>query len=226
MITSEVDIFNLALNAVGTRSNISLPTEASREAEVCRRWYEPIRDRILRSAPWPSTKGFFRLPLLKARDGEESWVSDDPEPGFSYAYGVPSDMLVPRYLAGYQRFTLSSYPGDKLAINTNQVDALMCYTKRQVTIGLWDIGLQMAVVYGLAAYIAMPLQGKAQRAQLALNEANNLLMTAREGGANTDEDQRVSIPDWITVRGFGAPLSESRFYYPLDPLFSAGELGV
>lgn len=226
MITSEVDIFNLALNAVGTRSNISLPTEKSREAETCLRWYEPVRDRVLRAAPWPSTKAFSRLALLKERDGDLTWAADDPEPGFTFAYGTPSDMLAPRFLIGFQRFTLSTYGADKMAVNCNQPSALMCYTKRQVTIGLWDVGLQMAIVYGLASYIAMPLQGKAQRAQAALQEANNLILTAREGAANTDENQMVSIPDWITARGFGAPLAESRFYYPLDPLFSAGELGV
>ena len=51
-ISSEIQIYNLALNAVGERSNISLPTENSRQAEVCRLWYSPIVEQVLAAAPW------------------------------------------------------------------------------------------------------------------------------------------------------------------------------
>jgi hypothetical protein len=226
MITDEVSIYNLALNAVGTRSNIALPNEKSREAEVCRLWFGPVRDRVLRAAPWPSTKAWARLALRKERNDQESWVIDDPEPGFQFAYAPPIDMLAPRYLAGYQRFSLSSYPGNKLAIMTSQDAALLCYTKQQTVISLWDVSLQMAIVYGLASYIAMPLQGKAQRAQQAMNEANNLIISAREQAANDDVAQITTTPDWIAARGYSTGVMDTRYFYPSGALFTAGELGV
>ena len=222
----EVSIYNLALDAVGTRSRVSLPTENSREAEVCRLWFGPVRDRILRAARWPSAKAWGRLALLKERNGDAAWVSDDPEPGFTYAYGVPSDMLAPRNLAGYQRFNLSSYPGAKLAIMTNEAAALLCYTKKQEVISLWDPGLQIAIVWGLAAYIAMPLTGKANRVRNAIQEANNLLLTAREDAANTDSEMMETIPSWISARGYSMTTNDTRYLYPLGSLFSVGELGV
>lgn len=226
MITDEVSIYNLALNAIGTRSNVATPTENSREAEVCRLWFGPVRDRVLRAAPWTSTKAWMRLALRKERDSDAAWVTDDPEPGFLFAYAPPQDMIAPRYLAGYQRFSLSSYPGNKMAIMTNQQDALLCYSKQQTVIGLWDVGLQMAVTYALASYIAMPLHGKAQRAQNALGQANQLIMTAREEDANDDEARVATIPDWIMARGYGATIEDTRYVYPQGALFSAGEIGV
>lgn len=221
-----VSLFNLSLDAVGTRSSVSLPTENSREAEVCRLWFGPVRDRVLRAARWPSAKAWGRLALLKERDSDATWVDDDPEPGFQFAYGTPSDMLAPRYLAGFQRFSLSSYPANKLAIMTNEAGALLCYTKRQEVISLWDVGLQMAIVWGLAGYIAMPLHGKAARARNAIQEANNLILSAREDAANTDVDTIETIPSWISARGYGMTQADTRFYYPFGSLFSSGELGV
>ena len=50
-ISSEVQVYNLALNAVGERSNISSPTEQSRPAEVCSLWYSPVRDQVLAAVP-------------------------------------------------------------------------------------------------------------------------------------------------------------------------------
>lgn len=226
MITDEVSIYNLALNAVGTRSNVALPTEKSREAEVCRLWFGPVRDRVLRAAPWGCTRAWSRLALLKERDSDESWVSTDPEPGYLFAYGVPSDMLAPRFLAGYQRFSLSSYPGNKLAIMTNVEDALLTYTKRQEVIGLWDTALQMAVVYALAAHIAMPLTGKSQRAKNAMEQANEFIFTAREENANNDMSRVNSTPSWIVARGFSGVSEDTRYFYPFGDLFSAGEIGV
>jgi hypothetical protein len=226
MITDEVSIYNLALSLVGTRSNVALPNEKSREAEICRLWFGPVRDRVLRAAPWPSTRAWSRLPLLKVRDSDQAWVADDPAPEFLFAYGVPSDMLAPRYLAGYQRFSLSSYPGNRLAIMTNQEDALLCYTSRQVVIGLWDTALQTAVVNALAAHIAMPLHGKASRAREALDQANSAIMQAREEAANIDMAPVETIPPWIQARGYGGSLSETRYFYPYGNLFSAGEIGV
>lgn len=222
----EVSIYNLALSSIGTKAQVALPNEKSREAEICRLWFGPVRDRVLRAAPWPSTRAWARLALLKERNADASWVNDDPEPGFAYAYAVPNDMLAPRYLAGYTRFSLSSYPGNRLAIMSNEPNALLTYTKRQEVVGLWDSGLQMAIVTALAAHIVMGLTGKAQRAKNALDQANNMILAAREENANTDMASVDTIPSWIQARGYTGTLLENRYFYPQGNLFTAGEIGV
>jgi hypothetical protein len=220
----EVSIYNLALDAVGTRNSVSATTEESREAEVCRLWFGPVRDLVLRAAPWTCAKAFARLALLKERDDTLEWAIDDPEPGFRYAYAGPSDMIRPRYLSSFQRFTMGIY-GEQRAVMTQVQSAILVYTKRQATIPLWDSDLYMAVTKALAAAIAMPLHGKRQRASEAAAEANAMILQARVSDANSEENQFDTVPEWIAARGSAYNNPLSRFYYPYGPLISLTELG-
>lgn len=228
MATSEVDIYNLALSAVGTRSSVSSPTENSREAEICNLWFPRVRDFILRSAPWPSAKGYRRLTVLAERDFSAPWVSGDPDPEFRFAYAVPSSMLTPRYLYGFGRFALSVYTsqqGSTRALMTDQRDAILCFTRRETNVALWDQQLLMAVVNALAAVIAMPLHGKPDRAAAAAEQANSYILEARVTNANTDQVQYESVPSWIAARGYGDRAPDAKFVYPDGPMFSMKALG-
>lgn len=219
MVPDEVSIFNLALNAIGGRSNLSSTTERDRGAEVCRLWYPVVRDQVLAAAPWPSCKAFFRL-ALKSQRGDAGWVQGDPEPGYIYAYSAPNDMLHPRYLSDYSKFSVSAFAGDIKVLNTNVPDPILVYTKRNYVVGSWESELQMAIAYGLAANIAMPVTGKAQRAQLMIQQANDLVLTARQNAANESDESYETLPDWIQARGYSMP-STTRFFYPMGALLTA-----
>lgn len=226
MINDEVTIYNLALNAVGARSNISIPTERSREAETCRLWFGPVRDLVLRAAPWPSAKGLSRLALAMERDQDVAWTDVDPEPGYAYAFRAPSDMLAPRYLSTYSRFSLGTYPDGTMVISCNEPAPILIYTKRQENIALWDVSLQMAIVYGLAGYITMPLTGKSARAGQNIKQANDLIWQARENAANTNDETFESIPEWIAARGYSGISPATRFIFPQGDLLSIGGFNV
>lgn len=217
MVPDEVSIFNLALNAIGARSNLSTTTERDRGAEVCRLWYPVVRDQVLSAAPWPSCKAFRRLALLKNRDADKPWMETDPEPGYTFAYSAPEDMLHPRYLSDFSQFTVSSYPNSLKAINSNTREAVLTYTKRNYIVNLWEDQLQMAIAYGLAANIAMPLTGKPQRSQMLIQQANDLILTARTEGANQGMETYETMPDWITARGYASSFP-TRWYYPTGSL--------
>lgn len=222
MADNEVSIYNMALNAVGTRDNIAATTEESREAEVCRLWFGPVRDHVLRAAPWPSTRAYQRLALLAERDDTLAWAEGDPEPGFRYAYAAPTDMVYPRNLNTFGRFVLGVHE-DQRAIFTQDELALLAYTKQQTNIALWDVQLKMAIVHALAAFIAMPLHGKAGRARQAQDTANSLILEARVNAANTDENVYETIPDWIAARGYAGSAPNTRFIYPYGPMINALE---
>lgn len=227
MANDELEIYNLALNAVGTRSNVSDPSEESREAEVCRLWFGTVRDQVLRAAPWHSAKAYARLAVLAERDTDEDWVAADPEPGFLFAYSAPSDMLYPRHLADYSRFVSGVYNGTTRAIFTQTESAILFYTLRQVNVSLWSPDLKMAIAQALAAYIAMPLHGKASRAAQAQQQANNLILSARETMANEDWNTLDVVPDWLAARGYAGTYPQTRYLYPYGPLISVTEaLGV
>jgi hypothetical protein len=68
-----VELYNLALDTVGARATISLPTEQSREAEVCNLWFPNIRDQVLASAAWPEATKMARLAQLATQEGD-TWL--------------------------------------------------------------------------------------------------------------------------------------------------------
>lgn len=223
MVATKLDVFNMACHAVGTRDDIATINEVTREAEVCRLWYDKVRDQVLRAAYWSSAKSYKRLALAKERDPEVAWATDDPEPGFLYAYTAPEDMLAARFDSTYARFTVGNY-NEAAAVFSNTEDMILFYTMRQENVALWDAQLLMAVGYALAAHIAMPLHGKPARARQAAEQANGLIMEARVSNANLENNQLDTIPEWIAARGYSGSIADSRFYYPFGPMISAMEL--
>lgn len=217
-VSSEVGIYNLALNAVGERSNISSPSENSRRAEVCRLWYEPVLEQILAAASWPEATRIEYLALLEERS-DSAWTAADPRPGYRFIYELPADCIQPRYLTGFEPFLITYYGDNKRALNTNVEQAALAYTARITNIALFEPQLRMAIAYGLAGHICMPLSGKPQRAQTMINRANELLWAARETAANTSTEQYEAIPEWIAARGYNWP-STTRYVHPHGPLLS------
>ena len=220
MISSEVGIYNLALNAVGARDNVSLPTENSREAEVCRLWFSVVRDQILAAAVWPEATNLAYLALLNEVDDDGVWEVGEARPGYQFAYSLPVDCLRPQYLTNFDRFLVSYYADNKRALSCNTEDAVLAYTMRLETISLWSAELQMAVVYGLASHICVPLSGKTSRAKLLADEANQVLVGARESAANASTEQFDSIPEWISGRGYSGAVQRTQFIYPFGSLLT------
>ncbi len=216
-VTSEVGIYNLALNAIGERSNVSLPTENSRQAEVCRLWYETVRNHILSAAPWPEASGMEYLALVSDRE-EETWLESEPRQGYAYVYALPEDCLRPRYLNSFAQFLLSER-NDVRLLHTNQASAVLTFTKRQTNISLWTSDLLMAIAYGLAAHICDPLSGKPSRARVLAEKANDLILSARVNAANSSDERHESLPDWIVARGYQSGTT-TRFFYPTASLLN------
>lgn len=220
-----VTLFNLASGSAGGKNSISSPTENSREAELCRMWYEPVRNFVLRAAPWSSTKTFARLSVLKERNDSLPWADGDPEPGYRFAYSLPDNFLYPRYLVNFAHFTMGLLQSNRLAIMTNQEEAVLCYSLLQTSPVMWDPALFMAVAYALAAKITVPLSGKDERQRAAVQEANSIILLARTNEANQDYTPVEWVPEWISARGFG-PATTSRFIYPTGPMFSVEAVGA
>lgn len=105
-MTSEVDIANRALSAIGTRSQITEMTEDSNEARNCKLLLEPLRDELLRMAPWNCAFNFANLSLVCSAPGTPEnpnaggsiWEKGIPPPPWSYEYAYPSDCLRPIYV--------------------------------------------------------------------------------------------------------------------------------
>jgi len=105
-MTAEIDVANRALQGIGTRTQIASLTENSPEARQCSLAIEPLRDEILRMAPWNCCKNFNTLSLIAAAPGTPenptmqvlNWQKGLPAPPWAYEYAYPSDCLRPLYI--------------------------------------------------------------------------------------------------------------------------------
>ena len=114
-MTSEADICNRALAAIGTRSQIASLTENSNEAINCNLLYHALRDELIRLAPWNCATNYQTLTLLLAAPGTPEnpatggthWSKGtQPPPPWAYEYAYPSDCLkplwvVPQFTTGF-----------------------------------------------------------------------------------------------------------------------------
>lgn len=215
MAQSVTAIYNLALSAISSRKLTSSPGENSREAEMCDLWYEPVRRTIFRAAHWHSLKSYSRLALLMERVDGSIWESDDPIPGWKYAYAAPGDMAAPRHLSNYQRFTTGVYEASsRFAVFCDVEDVILCYTQDRTDPTLWDNDLYLAVAFGLAAHICLPLTGKAARARDILAMANDKITQARVTSANEPDGYNDTLPEWIEARGYTGAPSRDRYISP------------
>lgn len=217
-----VYIFNLALGAIGNQTQVAAVDEPSLEAETCSLWYESVRDQVFRAAPWTTLKGAFRLPLYSTRDNSLPWQNTDPTPGWNYAYGVPSDMVYPRYLTSFNPFERAIQADNTQVIVTNDPTPILTYTRRIVDPGAWDVDLQQAVAFALGAHIANRLTGSTSKLQLAFSLANDKIMAARANLGNMMQWQPQTTPDWIQARGSAYDAPFQRFIFPSADFVVAG----
>lgn len=213
MAVTELTLWNQALSALGTGSSVQSANENSVEARNCGIWYETVRDAIFAAAPWPCLTAFSRLALLVERDDDEDWVVTDPPPGRLYAFGLPSQFIRPRHLASFGQFELSTVDGTK-CLACDEENPILCYTKRIDDPSSWDIGLQQAVVFGLAAHIAKASTGNDSDLQNMFTLANEKIMIARANNANSSQVQHEAIPDWLAARGQSLSMPTTRYFYP------------
>ena len=222
MAENETGIYNLALNAIGARSNVASSTEVSREAEVCRLWYTSVRDQVLAGAVWPEATKLAYLAVLNDNTGSADWVPANARPGYEFAYAYPADCVRPQYLTDFSRFLVTQYGSTQRGIMTSTEKAILTYTVRLEDVTQWSPDLKMAIVYGLAANICMPLSAKPARARMLADHANQILLVARENAANTSNDTYESIPDWISQRGYSGTLAVNKYFHPYGGLLTAG----
>lgn len=226
MAIDQLTIWNLALSACGTRSTVASPTETTREARLCNQWYDDVRQLILQTAPWNSARKYSRLALIVERDDTLDWASTDPEPGFQYAYGQPSDLLRPRSTTTFAEFKPGIYGTSTKAIFTNEESPILQYTFDQQRVDLWEPGLRDAMAFALAAHIVTALTGQRTKLSDLVSQAQAKIMQARVDGANSQNPTMLeTIPDWIAARGYSNNNPSSRYVFP-PAEFNVASIGL
>lgn len=233
-MASKVDICNLALASVGTRSTITNLNESSAEARQLKLQYPNAVDAILQAAHWNFARAQKALSLLK--DATISPPDNVPAP-WCYEYDFPSDCIqaryiMPQYVNGPAVVSFTIGPAvpflvstdfdisqnRKKVILTNQPQANLVYTARIDDSTLFDGQFVQALAAYLGALVCIPLNGDKTLMKLAWAKADAITKDARASNGNEGLTVNDHVPDWIRVRGYASdwayPPGSIGYYYP------------
>ncbi|MFA6294457.1 MAG: hypothetical protein WC637_21885 [Victivallales bacterium] len=147
-MSSKVEICNMALGRVNSPFIDSID-EKSKEAKICRLYYDQCRKAALRAHGWNFATETVDLALLA-----------ETKPEWDFVYQIPSDCLkvigiVPAISGKKIPYKIS---GKKIL--TNMEEATLRYVKDITDPNMFDDQFIVALSYLLASDIAVPLTGK------------------------------------------------------------------
>lgn len=195
---SVVDICNEAMDLLGA-ATITALTENSKEARLCNRRFETVRDAVLRAHPW-------NVAITRASLAKDS---DSPAFGFTNQFTLPTDPYCLRVLsfwnsnvdsdvAAYDSQVMFKIEGRKVL--SNEGTCKITYLARITDTEQYDSLLSSTIAHKLAAETAYAItgsnsvaQGMQQLYELALREARSI--DAMEGVPD-----KLIADDFINIR--------------------------
>jgi len=194
MAASQIEICNMALASLGITTFIAQMDERSKEATVCRLFWETARDATLEAADWNFARR--RVKLALTLSSVTNW---------QHAYAYPSDCIKARRLVipgdrrprATERIPFEiAVDGDKRLILTDLVDAELIYTQRVTDPTLFPSSFVTALSAALAARVAMPLAVSSTIAEAAMQAAARSLNDAvaqdeREGQEDEPKESEL-----------------------------------
>lgn len=227
MPSSQVQIANMALDVIGTRSTVASLSEGSNEANAIARHWNNAVDAMLRAAHWNFARKQIALTLLQ----DATQAQPVPTP-WLYEYAYPSDCVLMRQLvpmiqvqpippvstpgavspvAAYGppvRFLMGTdndINGNPLEVLlTNQSQAIGVYTFRNTNTAMWDPLFVQGFAAYLGARVCLALTGDKNTQRMAFQMAQAYETDARRQNGNEGITVIDSTPDWMRVRGYAS----------------------
>lgn len=226
-MTTDTDIVNRSLSEIGGRVTVAnLWMDTTTAAVNARLHYTPLRQQLVRTAPW----GFTRKTIAAALLGTLA-AGTSPFPwNFKYAY--PSDCHKMRYIlpppppssvnaapvltgvpvmlapwSGPRRdwhYTIAnddSSGTDTLVILSNVDQALLVYNKDVIDPDIWDSLFSNAMVMALANKLVIPITGNAGMKGTYSQLCDKAIIEARIPDANETVHTTDHEASWIVGRG-------------------------
>ena len=197
--TTEAQVCNLALLAVGQREPIQSLTEQSTYARVCNTIYGPTRDKLLSMHAW----SFATKRAVLALTTEE-------RTDYTYAFAVPANYLgAPCLMMAGQRvaprpaipFKLEpNDAGSGLILLTDYETPELAYTVNNVSPALFSPAFVHALASAMAVQLAPGLAGKPQLIGMLRQLAQFDLETAIAIDRNAVGPDIEPLPEAISVR--------------------------
>jgi len=216
-MATDTDICNLALAALGDEATVVSidPPEGSAQADHCAQWYPIAVETVLEAHDWKFASRRIAGAALSS-----------PTPSWSHAYAKPSGALRVRavippnttsdmgegLVTNTQPFDIETLEDGTEVIVTDQDNAVLIYTLRNVDPGKFPPLFVQTVVRLLASYLAGPVlkneAGRAEsRAQLQLYQA--WLLKAQASDANQRHGSSPHVAQQLAARG-GIPWGFAR----------------
>jgi len=195
---SVVDICNEAMDLLGAATITSL-TENSKEARLCNRRYETVRDAVLRAHPWNSAITRTSLPQ----------DATAPAFGFTYQYTLPTDPYCLRVLsfwnsnvdsdtAAYDSQVMYKIEGRKIL--SNEGTCKITYIARVTDTEQFDPLLSSTIAHRLASETAYAITGSNSVAQQMFQLYEARLREARSMDAMEGMPDQIIADDYINIR--------------------------
>lgn len=195
---SVVDICNEAMDLLGA-ATITALTENSKEARLCNRRFETVRDAVIRSHPWNTA---IRRASL-ARD------TDAPAFGFTYQYTLPTDPYCLRVLsfwnsnvdsevAAYDSQVMFKIEGRKVL--SNEGTCKITYLARVTDTEQYDSLLSSTIAHKLAAETAYAITGSTSVSQAMQQLYEVRLREARSIDAMEGVPDKLIADDFVNIR--------------------------
>ena len=171
-MSSEVEICRMALDLLGDYA-ISDLLEDTKQARLCRRNYEPMRDAVVRAHPWNCAQTRAALP----KDSEA------PAFGWGYQYTMPADAL--RVLPLTREGAFDGDPvrhvieGRKILTN-HDAPLPVIYMRRVTDAAVFDPLMAHAISARLAWQIAFNLTGSRSKQEQVAQAYRGIMTEARK----------------------------------------------
>ena len=191
---SETDICNMALLGLGANPKIASLVEDSVNARLCRQFYQPTIDALLRSHIWNCA--------IERPESSLTPLTTGPDTDYDYYYQLPTNPWCVRLLrvgAKEDQPTDWKVEGRKFLYNSDT--AKVIYMKRITDPNEYDPLLVEAIVNKLQIKFAPALKIKRDTVQGLLEEYEVITAPiARTVDAQEDAHREFITEDWQTAR--------------------------
>ena len=195
---SVVDICNEAMDLLGAATITSL-TENSKEARLCNRRFETVRDAVLRAHNW--NVAIVRKQLAKD--------SDSPAFGFTNQFTLPTDPYCLRVISlhtanvdndisPYDVQSMFKIEGRKVL--TDEGTCRIIYVGRITDTEQYDSLLSSTIAHKLASETAYAITGSTTVAQQIFQLYQQRLSEARSMDAIEGKPDRIITEDFTNIR--------------------------
>ena len=195
---SVVDICNQAMDLLGASTIISLE-ENSKEARLCNRRFNTVRDAVIRSHPW-------NCAIVRAELAEET---TPPPFGFAHQFLLPLDPYCLRVLSFFTNNVdaeISPYDSQVMykiegrKILTDEETCRITYLARVTNTEDFDSLLTNAIAYRLASETAYAITGSNSVAQSMYSLYEQRIRDAKSMDALEGKPDRIISDEFTNIR--------------------------